>query len=843
MKRILYYLFIQLSFTNCIMANNIDTKHISINLRFDWQKKQAFGDAEITLSPTMASDTIRLDAGRLNIHAVLLNGRTLDYNYDGGEINPLEIMLDRVYQPNETLILKIEYNTTYENKADPNAIWGSFGKGLRFQEPTSTTPNKRKQIWSSGEPENNKYWFPCNEDIADIHTTEIRATVENPMLVISNGQLVETIDNKDNTRTFHYKSEIPFPNYLVAIVAGEYVDVLQISKGVAIHNFGYPHEKEAVKATTELLPDMMRFIEEKTGFNYPLSDYTQVVVQDYPFPGLTGQHSASILSDNYIDDQSVHHDFKYLWDGVAMQALANQWFGNIIMPKSWSDIWLNNAFAQYFAGLYTAKNNTLSEYLLYILPFEISNVFADWNVGNIRPIVTNNYEDLTNFTSDSYSKYRGALVLRMLQKEVGDLNWWKAIQLYVKLNAGKQITTGDFQKAIEKITGESYQWFFDQWIYKTGMPKFEVTKNYDPSIKQLNITVRQTQIEDRNSKYEQVGLFKGKLEVEIDNNILEVYIEAKSENVFNFSMPKAPAFVNFNYEDTWICETEFAKNTDEYLQQLDCSKDILAKQKALDKLVEIANDSSTNTILKGEILAAFKKEITSNFYWRYRQYALGSLLKILTMPYDTETLSMILNLINTEKSWLKTSAIFTLGNTCDVQYFEIYKAALSDESDRVVNAAAIAMGKTKSPKAFDILMGLDNKPSWKNQSRISTLNGLEQLGDVQVIDYVLKCLSDNQSPRWYLATPVWDYPYAAAYTLATLGKADLGFPLLLERFKKSLEENDLNDIFQNVQLIDILKDERAKEVYQLLKEKFNNDAHLLETIQNYEANFLESIKE
>jgi aminopeptidase N len=843
MKRILYYLFIQLSFTNCIMANNIDTKHISINLRFDWQKKQAFGDAEITLSPTMASDTIRLDAGRLNIHAVLLNGRTLDYNYDGGEINPLEIMLDRVYQPNETLILKIEYNTTYENKADPNAIWGSFGKGLRFQEPTSTTPNKRKQIWSSGEPENNKYWFPCNEDIADIHTTEIRATVENPMLVISNGQLVETIDNKDNTRTFHYKSEIPFPNYLVAIVAGEYVDVLQISKGVAIHNFGYPHEKEAVKATTELLPDMMRFIEEKTGFNYPLSDYTQVVVQDYPFPGLTGQHSASILSDNYIDDQSVHHDFKYLWDGVAMQALANQWFGNIIMPKSWSDIWLNNAFAQYFAGLYTAKNNTLSEYLLYILPFEISNVFADWNVGNIRPIVTNNYEDLTNFTSDSYSKYRGALVLRMLQKEVGDLNWWKAIQLYVKSNAGKQITTGDFQKAIEKITGESYQWFFDQWIYKTGMPKFEVTKNYDPSIKQLNITVRQTQIEDRNSKYEQVGLFKGKLEVEIDNNILEVYIEAKSENVFNFSMPKAPAFVNFNYEDTWICETEFAKNTDEYLQQLDCSKDILAKQKALDKLVEIANDSSTNTILKGEILAAFKKEITSNFYWRYRQYALGSLLKILTMPYDTETLSMILNLINTEKSWLKTSAIFTLGNTCDVQYFEIYKAALSDESDRVVNAAAIAMGKTKSPKAFDILMGLDNKPSWKNQSRISTLNGLEQLGDVQVIDYVLKCLSDNQSPRWYLATPVWDYPYAAAYTLATLGKADLGFPLLLERFKKSLEENDLNDIFQNVQLIDILKDERAKEVYQLLKEKFNNDAHLLETIQNYEANFLESIKE
>lgn len=174
----------------------------------------------------------------------------------------------------------------YENKADPNSIWGSFGKGLRFQQPTYTTPNKRKQIWSSGEPNYNKYWFPCNEEIADIHTTELIATVEKPLMVISNGNLIETIENKDHTRTFHYISEMPFPNYLVSLVVGEYVDVIQNSNGIVIHNYGYPHELEAVKATTKLLPKMMQFIEEKTAYKYPYQQYTQVVVQDYPFPGI-----------------------------------------------------------------------------------------------------------------------------------------------------------------------------------------------------------------------------------------------------------------------------------------------------------------------------------------------------------------------------------------------------------------------------------------------------------------------------------------------------------------------------------------------------------------------------
>jgi hypothetical protein len=66
---------------------------------------------------------------------------------------------------------------------------------------------------------------------------------------------------------------------------------------------------------------------------------------------------------------------------------------------------------------------------------------------------------------------------------------------------------------------------------------------------------------------------------------------------------------------------------------------------------------------------------------------------------------------------------------------------------------------------------------------------------------------------------------------------------LFERFKQALTDNDINDIFQNVQLIDILNDKRGTEVYCLLKEKFKADTVILGAVQSYEQQYLERIKD
>ncbi|MBK7245163.1 MAG: hypothetical protein IPH98_15145 [Saprospiraceae bacterium] len=153
------------------------------------------------------------------------------------------------------------------------------------------------------------------------------------------------------------------------------------------------------------------------------------------------------------------------------------------------------SFWTVFCRIIYYKDNSKTEYLSYYLPFEKNNALANWNANNKHPLVTQNINDPINLPNDNDNHYKGSLVLRMLQKEIGESDWWKSVQLFVKSNANKQINTKDFQQAIEQTTGKSYQWFFDQWIYKMGMPKFKVTKQYNTS-KRIEINCKSNSNKD-----------------------------------------------------------------------------------------------------------------------------------------------------------------------------------------------------------------------------------------------------------------------------------------------------------------------------------------------------------
>ncbi|MFM9950909.1 MAG: M1 family aminopeptidase [Saprospiraceae bacterium] len=815
-------------------------QHIALDLRFDFAKKQAFGSAEITLSLASATDQITLDAGFLTIHSVDIKGcletsSSVNFTYNGGDKNDnLLIPLDRKYEDCEKLTLRIAYHTNYHNDSDPNNLWGSYGKGLRFFSPTSTEPRKRRQIWSMGEPNGNRYWFPGWDAPGDFRTTEIRATVGQPLTVISNGKLVSRKDNPDGTSTFHWKMDTPHANHQTSLVVGEYVNFQQSWDGIELNNFGYPDEQTATQASVERLPDMVRFFSEITGKQYPYPAYNQIFVQDFPWGG--GHNTgSSTISENMIDDFGTHADFFYLWDGVEAQDLAAQWFGNLLTPRDWQDAWLSKSFAFYFDCLYTEYKNGHDEMLLWNRNFQHTTWLADWQAGIRRPIVNRHYDDPATMAFDNFP-LRGAMVLHLLRKHLGNDNWRKAIQLYVKNNAGKFVTTEDFRKAIEAATGQPMDWFFDQWLYRTGHPKFEVSKNYDKANQKLTLTVKQLQNPDPKNPYPQVEFFQGKIEVEIDERIEQIWLEPKPENTFTFGVVAEPKLVNFDFESTWIKELAFEKTPDELLYQLQHSRDIVARRAALFELAGLYKKESASLSLKADIEAALRSVISGNSYWRLRNSALSTLQNLVAgQPFDNSTETLLQSLIKNEKSWLRSAAITFLGMAKDPKHADLFIQHFNDESDRVVNAAAIALGKTKSPKAFKALLKLKDKPSWKNQSLISALNGLRELGDPRGAVLALEALKDEKAaPRWALATPIWDFRLAAAETLVALGKGNDGYPIVYHRFTKAMAENDVNDIFANVLLMVTLGDSRGLEVFPVLREKFRSDANAMKAVEGYE---------
>lgn len=819
---------------NWVRSRKIDVKHIDLDLRFDWDKTQAIGVETITFSPFSDTDRFTLDAAMMSIDSVTLaNGKTLKFNYDGkaGDDN-LEIILDRVYRSGENVAVKIAYKTNYVNSADADGILGGFGRGLRFIKPTADDPTKPKQIWSQGETEFNRYWFPSYDSPNDFRTTDIRATVEKPFSLVSNGRLVVTKDNGDNTRTFHWKMDQPYTNYLSSIVVSNTDPVVQDFEGIPVYNYGYTNEKKEVAATVKNLPATMKFFSEITGVKYPYPKYSQAFVED--FGGGMENISATTMIEEMI------HDDRELLDtdseGLQSHELAHQWFGDYVTCRDWGQIWLNESFATYMQAMWTEKLKGHEEFLYADVRGNQNATLDTWKQGNRRPIVTKYYASKDGMF-DTYAYPGGGAVLHMLRKHLGDKLFFASLKNYLTTNAHQPVSTEDLRIAVEETSGQSMDWFFDQWLYKMGHPVFEVAQNYDDASKKLTLNVKQTQKIDISNEYPQVEFYQSYADVEIDNRIERVWLKPQAENVFTFDAATKPKLVNFDYEGTLLKEMKFDKSTDELLYQMQNDKDVLGRRWAMGELEKKASDAAE----KQRIVTALINSAEKDPFWRIRRAALSVIANIyspdpfpgqerVAAKLDANVEQATMRLAKDTQPIIRAEAIRLLGETKDAKHAGVFFAALSDRSYGVIDEAAAALGRTKDARAFDALVKLTNTPSWKGRIQIAGLNGLAELGDKRAFDVGYKIATDT-SLSMNIRTN-------ALAVVGATGKGDSrAYPLISEKFKKAVDATNFNGMVNGLRAIIKIADPRGQEAFDLLKAKFKGQDNIMGFINNFESQF------
>ena len=823
---------------NYYRSREVDVKNVSIDLRFDWDKEQAYGTTVVMLAPFKDLQSFKLDAAAMTINSVTLaNGTSLKFNYDAKkEQDNLEIMLDRQYKRGEDLSVKIDYRTSYVNTADADTAIGSFGRGLRFIKPTADQPNKPRQIWSQGETEFNRYWFPSYDSPNDFRTSELRATVQKPYTVISNGKLMNVKDNGDNTRTFYWKMDIPYANYLTSIVVGEYTEIKNGNYlDVPVFAYGYPSEAKEVAETTKRMPAMIKFFSEKTGVKYAYPKYSQTMVEDF------GGGMENISATTQIEE--MIHDERELLDGdsdsLQSHELAHQWFGDYVTCRDWSQIWLNESFATYFQTLWDEESKGKDYFLMNDIRANQQTVLGSWAQGNRRPIVTKNYAN-KDAMFDNYAYPGGGSVLHMLRKHLGDELFFKSLNRYLTDNAHQPVQTEQLRIAIEQTTGQSMDWFFDQWLYKMGHPVFEVTKSYDAAKKQLTMNVKQTQKIDPTNEFPQTEFFRAYVDVEIDGNVQRVMIEPQAENTFTFASVTEPKLVNFDYEGSLLKELKFDKSIDELVYQLTNDKDIIGRNWAMGELSKAVKNSQISAADKSKISSAFASKITNDGSWIIRRAAIGALAQIIAprqpngaaqkseIKIDSTVEQTMLKAAKDENSLVRADAIEFLGATKDAKFADLYLSALNDKSYSVIDKATIALGATKNAKAYDALLKLANTPSWKGRVATAGFRGLGALEDKRGLDLSFKTVADKNQPT--------NVRTAALGVVASAGKGDSrAFPLIFESFKTSLGANDFNGIFGGLQSIIKVADPRGQEAFDLLKAKFKSNPQIM----NF-ATFLES---
>ncbi len=799
-----------------IPPHDYDQRNIKLDLHFDWQKEQAIGTETITLAPTVNDlKRVDLDAAFMTFEsAKLAKGTPLTFAYDDKK-EKLSIALDHAYQPNEEITIVISYHTN-RPPADRTALVG--GGGLNFILPRPNDPTRPKQAWSQGEAEANHFWFACFDHPNDFVTSEIVATVEKPLSVVSNGKLISTKENSDGTRTFDWQIDVPHATYLTSIVVGEFAPVAGEYAGIPVVTNVYPNEFEEGKVTAARLPDMVKFFSEKTGVKYPYAKYAQTTVRD--FGGGMENISATTQTDNMIHDARTELD--QTSDGLESHELAHQWFGDYVTCRSWSDIWLNESFATYFQAMWDEHHLGHDDFLYLDVKANQDQYYSAWARQQRRPIVTKNYAN-PDAVFDTYAYPRGGAVLHMLRTFLGEDNWWRSINHYLTKYAHQPVETAQFRIAIEETTGQPMDWFFDEWVYKMGHPVFRVTQDYDAANKQLILKVRQEQKPDPESQYPQVGFFQTPVDIQIgtatNTRVERVQIEPKEEQTFKFAVDSEPLLVGFDYGGTLIKELIFDKTTSQLLYQASNDKDVLGRVWAVSQLTTRLHDDKALAADRDAIRKSLADVATKDEFWGARVEAVAAL------NGAKEAKDALLAATRDTNSRVRARAVTSLAATKDATLADTYSQLLNDQSYSVIRAAAVAFGQTKSPAAYDALVKLIDQPSWRDTIRASGLNGLGALGDKRALELGFKYAASGNGA---------DVRAAALALLGNTGKDDpRTFATLNAALSEGFENRNFTLLASAANGLVLLGDERGLKAFEELRKK-SPSSQFAATVNNFE---------
>ena len=558
-------------------TRSMDLLYMDLDVRFDWKNQQVIGKAKLRLTPyfypqkIVVLDAQDFEFGRV---AQIQNGQleSLSYRYDEQQI--------QIYLPEEAAVGDtVELELNYVAFPDRNAGDGSAAitdtKGLYFIDPMDTIPGKPTMLWTQGETQHSSKWFPTIDQPNERLTHDIWLTVPDSMVSISNGRLVQQESLGNGLRKDHWKMDLPHAPYLVAIAVGDFAKVAASHGDLPL---GYYVEKGFEKGAAKVFastPEMIAYFEKRLGVPFPWQKYDQIVVRDF-VSGAMENTTASIFMEELLSDEREALDSE--WDYIIAHELFHQWFGDLVTAESWSNLTLNEAFANYSEYLWNAHRFGQDQADLKLV-VEKEGYFGEAD-AEPKELIRFNYADAEDlFDAHSYNK--GGLVLHMLRRQLGDAAFFKGLNLYLTQHAFQAVEAHDLRLAMERVSGQDLNAFFNQWFFAKGHPELAIEVDYSQP---ENLLLRFSQVQDLNEfPVFQLPItlswYEGKIRKTKTVQLTKVEQEVALEN----GNPISLIYVNEGQEI--LMKGNQVLSNAQYLQQFQESQLGVARFAALDSLV------------------------------------------------------------------------------------------------------------------------------------------------------------------------------------------------------------------------------------------------------------------
>lgn len=566
--------------------HSLDMERMRLEISFEPQKGLVKGKVTHFFKPIQQKvDTIFFDAPKINIKEARLNNQPVRFTISETGVTVF---------PAKPLTWDTNDSITFIYEATPR-------KGIYFIGWNDEKNLSRKQIWTQGQGTDNRYWIPSYDEMNDKLITEVIVTFDKDYSVLSNGTKLSEKDNKNGTKTWHYKMTHPHAPYLLMLGIGKYdIKKTKSKSGVPMNLWYYPDMADRVESTYIYSEKMVDFMESKDGIGYPYpwESYSQIPVQDFMY-GAMENTTATLFGDFFIVDKRAFLSRNYI--AVNAHELAHQWFGDLVTARSGKHGWLQETFATHYD-----KHFLKSIYGEDVYQWEKrmeANAAINAGKENSMPVV-----HTQGGGARVYQK--GSFVLDMIRYVVGDEGYKRTIQYYLKKHAYQNVETNDLLQAFQDVLGLNLNWFFNEWLYRGGEPNYEVT--YDDMMlndgnQYTQFVVKQTHVVNN-----LVGYFKMPIVFQVfykDGTSSEVkeWIE-KQEQVVRVPNPahKKIDFVLFDPNSNVLKTVVFKKSFEELTAQALHAPNMLDRY---DAIVAMRDTSVVKFEQKINVLAEiFKKE-------------------------------------------------------------------------------------------------------------------------------------------------------------------------------------------------------------------------------------------
>lgn len=430
-----------------------DISHYKLSIEVNIKEKSLSGMNRILFNMLEPSSEIQIDLfENMIVDSIIWNNKPLNFRrlYDA-----VFIRSDSIKAGNMHTLDVYYHGFPIEAK---NAPWdGGF---------VWTTDNRdRPWIAVACEGTGASLWWPNKDHLSDEpDSMDVVITVDSSLECISNGVLVSK-ELKDDKSTFHWKVSYPINNYNISINIGHYVSF----------NQGYfsPQMPDLLKCNYYVLDYNLEKAKEHFNQVFGVLEAFENYLGPYPFwkdgyalietPYLGMEHQSGIAYGNnytrgYLGGMIP---FDMNWDYIIVHETAHEWWGNAVSAKDHAEIWIHESFTTYMEALYVEYHFGYKDMLRYLK--------GQRRHTNRTPIVGPldvNYGSWAG--SDEY--YKGSWIIHTFRQIVGDEVFFPLLKSFYDTYKYKTISTREFLDFVQKFTGESYDTFFTQYLYRPEIP-------------------------------------------------------------------------------------------------------------------------------------------------------------------------------------------------------------------------------------------------------------------------------------------------------------------------------------------------------------------------------------